>query len=118
MTVEIRREPSVEERHELVAKVRATSHPLKVVSPAVVIRTIEASTGKGPLQPPEDRLVPDVHPQRHLSLAAVAAEVAFSDQKPDEKPDVELRWHGHPRCFTVMLHGKHWRDLPTSQPSI
>src|ERR1700760_2261801 len=118
MTVEIRREPLIEERYELVAQVRATSHPLKVVSPAVVIRAIQASTGEGPLQPPEDRLVPDVHPQRHLGLAAVAAEVAFSDQKPDEEPDVELRWHGHPRCFTVMLHGKHRRDLAMSRPSI
>jgi hypothetical protein len=49
MAVEIRREPSVEERYELVAKVRAPGHPLKVVSPAVVIRAIETPTGKGPL---------------------------------------------------------------------
>src|ERR1700760_2079656 len=99
MTVEIRREPLIEERYELVAQVRATSHPLKVVSPAVMIRAVQTSTGEGPLQPPEDRLVPDVHPQRHLGLAAVAAEVAFSDQKPDEEPDIELRWHGHPPLF-------------------
>jgi hypothetical protein len=32
MAVEIRREPSVEERHELVAEVRATSYSLKVVA--------------------------------------------------------------------------------------
>src|SRR6266704_751791 len=118
MAVEIRREPAVEERHEFIAKVWAPGHPLKVVSPAVVIRAIEASTRKGPLQPPEDRLVPDVHSQSHLGLAAVAAEVPLSDQKPDEEPDVELRWHGHPRCFTVMLHGKPRWDLATSRPSI
>ena len=47
-----------------------------------------------------------VHPQSHLSLAAITTEVTLSDQEPDEEPDVELRWHGHPCCFTVMLHGK------------
>jgi len=51
--------------------------------------------------------MPDVHAQSHLSLASVAAEMTLPDQKPDEESVVKLRWHRHPRCFTVMLHGKH-----------
>jgi hypothetical protein len=118
MAVEIRRQPSVEERNEFVAQVGAPNHPLKVIAPAVVIRAIEAPPGKGPLQPPKDRLMPDVHPQCDVGLAAVATEVTLSDQEPDEESDLELRWHGHPRCFTVMLHGKPWScRTATSRPS-
>ena len=106
MPVEIRREPSVEYRHKFVTQERAPRHPLKVVSPAVMIRAIEAAPGKCPFQPLEDRLVPDVHAQSHLSLATVATEMTFPDQEPDEESEVKLRWHHHPHCFTVMLHGK------------
>jgi hypothetical protein len=74
----------------------------------VMVRTVEAAAGKGPLQPPEERLVPDVHAEGHLWLAAVAAEVAFSHEQADKVSELELRRHCRlPVCFTVMLHGKH-----------
>jgi hypothetical protein len=105
MAVEIRRQPSVEDRHEFIAEERAPGHPLKVVSSAVVIRAIEAPSGKGPLEPPEDLLVRDVHPEGHLRLAAIAIEVILSDHEPDEESDVDLRWCSHPRCSPSCFTG-------------
>src|SRR5262249_40628603 len=60
-----------------------------------MIRPVELSPGKGSLQPPEDRFMPDVHPQRDLRLAAVSAEVSFADQQAGEEAEAEvvsLRW--------------------------
>ena len=79
MTVQARRENLIESRHELIPQVAAARHPLEVVPPVVVIRAIEASSGKRPFQPLEYRLVPDMHAESHLRLSAVTAKVALSD---------------------------------------
>src|SRR5260370_35982796 len=55
-----------------------------------MIRPVDLSPGKGPLQPLEDRFMPDMHPQRSLRLGTVSAEVPFADQQPGKKAEVTV----------------------------
>jgi WD40 repeat protein len=47
----------------------------------------DLATGKPVREPVEDRLVPGVHAQRDLWLAAVSPEVAFPDQQAEQEAD-------------------------------
>jgi hypothetical protein len=78
MTVQARREKPIEQRHELIPQEGAACHPLEVVPPAVVIRAVDTTSGERPFQPPVYGLVPDVHAESHLRLAAITAEVTLS----------------------------------------
>src|SRR5262245_45363278 len=64
-----------------------------------MIRPVEPSPGKGSLQPPEDRFMSDVHPQRDLRLATISAEVSFADQQPGKEAEAEVVRH---RSFSVV----------------
>jgi hypothetical protein len=49
--------------------------------------------------------MPDMHTKGYLRVAAIAAEVTFSDQDADEVSDFELRRHRRllgvsPSCYT------------------
>jgi hypothetical protein len=105
MTVQARREKPIEHRRELVPQERTARHPLEVMPPAVVIWAVDAASGERPLEPPEYRLMADVHAEGHMRLASITAEVTLSDQKADEESELELGWHGRlpvvsPSCYT------------------
>ena len=55
----------------------------------MMVRAVEGAARVGPAQPLEGLLVADMHAQRHLRLAAVAAEVALADQETQEEADRE-----------------------------
>ena len=57
----------------------------------MVVGAIQPAVGKPGLEPAEDRLVADVHPQHHLRLAPVPAERALADEQADEEASVEVR---------------------------
>jgi len=88
--VQTRREKPVEHGREFIAQERAARHPLQIIPPAVVVRPVDTAARERPLQPVEDRLVPDMHAQGHVRLASVAAEMALADQEADQEPEVEL----------------------------
>ncbi len=67
----------------------------------MVVGPVELRRWEPRHDPGEQRLVPRVHPQRDLRLAAVAAEVALADEDADDQTDVEERQR---RCFTVVFH--------------
>ena len=56
----------------------------------MVVRAVERAARVGSAQPLEGLLVPDVHPQGHLRLAAVAPEVALADQEAQKEADGEI----------------------------
>jgi hypothetical protein len=58
-----------------------------------MIRPVELSPRKGSLQPPEDRFMPDVHPQRDVGLVTISAEVSLADQQPGKKAEAEVVRH-------------------------
>jgi hypothetical protein len=55
----------------------------------VVVGTVEAAPETA-LDPSEERLVVGMHVERDLGLAAVAAEVALSDENPEKDADIEV----------------------------
>jgi hypothetical protein len=55
----------------------------------VVVRPVEPRAWDALLQPAHQRLVPDVHPQGDLRLAAVPAEVAVSYEQAHDEPFLE-----------------------------
>src|SRR5262245_47325563 len=70
----------LQDREELVAESGPPHHPL-VVAPAVMgVGAVEAAARKRGLEPTEQTLVADVHAQRDLGLASVAAEVALAHE--------------------------------------
>ena len=50
------------------------------MSIAMVIRTVEPRRRDGPVQPPDEALMPHVHPQGDLRLPPVAAEVSLAEE--------------------------------------
>jgi hypothetical protein len=98
MLVDVGGQHALKQWQEAVPKVGSARHPLVVAPTVVMIRPIEPSPRKGSLQPPEDRFMSDMHPQRHLRLATVSAEVPFADQQPGKKAEVEVVRH---RAFFV-----------------
>jgi hypothetical protein len=82
-------EVSVEERHEPGAERLTAHHPLEVAATSMVIRSVQATSGYPFNQPVEQRLVIGVHPERHVGLSAVPAEVPLSDQHTDQEAGVE-----------------------------
>jgi hypothetical protein len=97
--VDVGGQHALKQWQEAVSKVGSTRHPLVVVPAVVMIRAIELPPRKGLLQPPEDRFMPDMHPQRYLRLATVSAEVPFADQEPGKKAQIKVARH---RAFPVV----------------
>src|SRR5439155_16427847 len=61
----------------------------------------------------EEALVPGVHPEGHLGLAPVAAEMPLPDQHPDQQAEVEP---GRARgCFTVVHQRRVWQSSPSAK---
>jgi hypothetical protein len=52
----------------------------------VVVRAVQARTGEAALEPTDQRLVANVHPQRYLGLLPVTTEVALSDEDAGDEP--------------------------------
>lgn len=71
---------ALDERGDLVSKEGAPRHPLEVGASAMVVGTIKAATREGSVDPAECGFVSHVHPECHLSLAAVAAEVSLAHE--------------------------------------
>jgi hypothetical protein len=70
---------ALDERHDNLAKVAPASRPLVVGTAPVVVWAVQGAPSIRAPQPLEGLLVADVHTQRHLGLAAVTAEVTFTD---------------------------------------
>ena len=88
MSVEVegRGDVSLEDREQVGDQRLTARHPLEVVAAAVVVRAVQLRAREARREPSHQRLVPYVHPQRHLRLAAVAAEVPLGDQQADHDP--------------------------------
>jgi hypothetical protein len=56
----------------------------------MVIGPVQARAGDDPEQPPEECLVPDVHPNRDRRLATVAAEAPLAHQDAQKDSRVEI----------------------------
>jgi hypothetical protein len=69
----------------------ATGHPLEVGTLVVVVGPIQAGTREKPLQPTEDRLMPDVHLEGDLRLLAVSTEVPLADEQTRYEPPLDIR---------------------------
>jgi hypothetical protein len=52
---------------------------------SVVVRTVEARAREAALEPTEQRLVANVHPERDLGVLSVAAEMALTDEDASEE---------------------------------
>lgn len=76
---------AVDERGDLVSKEGASRHPPEVGASAMVVGTIKAATREGSLDPAECGFVSHVHPECHLRLAAVAAEVSLAHEESNQK---------------------------------
>jgi hypothetical protein len=89
-----------DDRDQHVAEVVAPGHPLVVVTPTVVIGTVESPTGEGGRQPSEELLVADVHAERDLRLASVPSEMPLADEQAEQIA------HGEPvELVGVAVHG-------------
>jgi hypothetical protein len=86
---------AVDEGGELLAEEAPPSHPLEVAATAVVVGAVEDATGKGALQPAEEPLVAGVHPQCHLGLTAIAAEVALAGEDAEQVAHLQVGDVGH-----------------------
>ncbi len=95
----------VEQGYEHIAEVAAPSHPLQIMPSIVVIRAVDLSTRKCPIDPIEERCVLDVHSQSDLWLTAVSPEVTFSDQQPDQDTFFELCRQSPLLRVVVPSHG-------------
>jgi hypothetical protein len=62
------------------AKGVASGHPLVVVPPSMMVRTVELGAWDRPNQPLKELLVSHMHSQGHLRLTPIAAEMAFANQ--------------------------------------
>ena len=93
----------------------ASGHPLVVAPPPVMVRPIELGVWDDAEQPLEKLLVSHMHPQGHLSLASIAAEMALANQNANQKTFFEVG-HGlsslQGGCFTVKFPVKHWVVSP------
>jgi hypothetical protein len=74
----------------------------------VVIWPVKACVREPLDEPPKQRLVPDVHPQRHLRLLAVPAERALSYEEPNEDPTFKV---------TELRHKRVVQHVPVVSPS-
>jgi hypothetical protein len=68
---------------------------LEVRATTVVVWAVQARLRKSLHKPAKQRLVADVHPQRHLWLLAIAAERPLADQETDDNTAFELRERTH-----------------------
>lgn len=66
------------------------THPTVEVAPLVMVGAIEAASGYGLLQPEHCLVAPDVHPDNHVRLLLIAAEVSLANQNPQEKTLVKV----------------------------
>jgi hypothetical protein len=90
---------ALDERGDLVSKECAPRHPLEVGASAMVVGTIKAATWEDSLDPAECGFVSHVHPECHLSLAAVPAEVSLAHEESDQKSRGEgIRGRRISRC--------------------
>src|SRR5580700_3632967 len=80
---------TLDERNDMVAQVPPSCRPLEVRATAVVIGAVEGASRVVPPQPGKGLLMAGVHPERHLRLAAIPAEMAFPDQEADQEPGGE-----------------------------
>lgn len=78
-------ETTEQERQQFFAKRLASGHPLVVVPPPVVVRTIELGARDCPLQPLKQVLVSHVHSNGHLRLQPVAPEMSFANQDANQE---------------------------------
>ena len=74
MAVEVVVELAFEQREKLADEDGSTRHPLVIGAAAVVVRPVEPGARQPIDEPPEQRLVTDVHPEGHLRLLAIAPE--------------------------------------------
>jgi hypothetical protein len=89
-------------RDHLATEAVAASHPLVVVPAAVVVGAVEPAPRDGRDQPSEEPLVPEVHPQGDLRLAAIPAEVPLPDQQAEQEADRQVGGEGR---GILLLHG-------------
>src|SRR5205807_9804421 len=90
---------------------RATRHPLVVGPPPMVVRAIEPGFRKAIDQPPEDRLVPNVHAERDLGLLPVASERPLAHYQADKDPPVVVRKRRHAKGSTpILFHRREKRE--------
>ena len=86
----------------------------------MTVGAIQSGAWEQPLQPAEQGLVADVHPQRDLGIAPVATEVTLADQHSHDEPslgvgELGLLALGHDdNCFTVQKNVK--RAWPVACP--
>jgi len=89
-------------------------HKLVIFSPPMVIRTIEMGAWNFFLQPPEERLMSNVHAKGNLGLLAVPPEVPFAYKYSNNESFVEVAQfidliiRHRPSCFTVMFLVEHY----------
>lgn len=100
MGIEVRSQPPPQDRQKPIAQEGPPCHPLVVAPTVMVVRAVEASPRKCTFDPAEQRLVPDMHPERDLGLAAVSAKVAFTHEHSHEEP---LRKFCHSSSLSVAL---------------
>lgn len=91
--VEHRRHVACQEGHERVTQVGTPGHPLEVVAPAVVVGTIEPAAREGLFEPPEHRLVTNMHAESYLGLTPVPSEVPFPYEEADQDSYLEFSRH-------------------------
>ena len=108
MGVDLLREQRLHDREHVLDQSGSAGHPLVVVAAPMTVWAIQTRTWEQALEPPEQGLVTDVHPQRDLGVAPVAAEVPLPDQHPHHQTALgvgELPLLGSSvtpgNCFTV-----------------
>ena len=115
-------EQRLHDREHVLGQGRSAGHPLVVVAPTMTVRAVQPRTRKQALQPPEQGLVADVHPQRDLGIAPVAAEMPLPDQHSHDQPALDvgqlplLRLCHPTNCFTVQKNVK--RPGPNSPAKV
>ncbi len=88
----------------------------------MVVGTVEAAARIRRLQPLECLLMANMHPQRHLRLAAITPEVPLADQEAEEEANVEITLVGDELTTegaTGWIRSRHERNLrpPAVSPS-
>jgi hypothetical protein len=89
-----------QDRQQIISKGLATSHPLVVVPPSVMIRPVELGGRDNAQKPMEKLLVPGMHSQSYLGMKSIAAEMPFTDQDPKQETFFEF---GHALQSRGML---------------
>jgi hypothetical protein len=66
----------------------------------MAVRSVQPPAGEGALQPAEQSLMTDVHPERYLGATSVPTKVPLSNQQPDEQADLVVG--GHKESFRAL----------------